>query len=334
MLRPAAAFVKHRRQGETAIAKLRFPHPLTLLVACILLAAALSYVLPAGQYERRDDPVTGRSVAVAGTYHAVPRQPVGAFEAIVAVPKGMADAASVIFLVFLVGGAFTVVDRTGALRRAVDWLVRRLQRREVLVIPAVCVAFALGGALENMSEEIIALVPVLLLLTRGLGFDALTAVSISLGAAAVGAAFSPVNPFQVALAQKLAALPVLSGSLFRVAVLVPALGLWIFGTMRRAARTRVVRVSHGPGQSGPLGLRDGGVLLLVLGAFAVFVFGVLRLGWDFDQMSALFFVMGVAAGLVGGLRLAGTAEAFVEGFQGMAFAALLIGFARAIYVVL
>lgn len=321
-------------EGEIAIGKLRFPHPLTLLVGCILLAAALSYVLPAGQYERRDDPLTGRPVAVAGTYHAVARQPVGAFQALVAVPKGMADAASVIFLVFLVGGAFTVVDRTGALRRAVDWLVRRLQRREALVIPAACMVFALGGALENMSEEIVALVPVLLLLTRGLGFDAVTAVSMSLGAAAVGAAFSPVNPFQVALAQKLAALPVLSGSLFRVAVLAPALGLWIFGTMRWAARTRVAREPLGPGQSGPLGVRDGGVLLLVLGAFVVFVLGVLRLGWDFDQMSALFFVMGVAAGLVGGLRLAGTAEAFVEGFKGMAFAALLIGFARAIYVVL
>jgi uncharacterized ion transporter superfamily protein YfcC len=76
------------------------------------------------------------------------------------------------------------------------------------------------------------------------------------------------------------------------------------------------------------------VLLLVVVTFAVFVFGVLRLGWDFEQMAALFFVMGVVAGLVGGLRLAGTAAAFAEGFASMASAALLIGFARAIYVVL
>ena len=73
---------------------------------------------------------------------------------------------------------------------------------------------------------------------------------------------------------------------------------------------------------------------LVLATFAVLTFGLLRLSWDFDQMSALFLIMGIVAGLIGGLRVTGTAEAFVKGFRSMAFAALLIGFARAIYVVL
>src|SRR5206468_4037640 len=117
------------------MAKLQFPHPLTLLVGCIFVAAALSYILPAGQYERRDDPETGHQVVVAGTYKTVASSPVSPLQAFVAIPKGMADAASVILLVFLIGGSFTVVDQTGALGRAVDWLVVRLQHREALVIP-------------------------------------------------------------------------------------------------------------------------------------------------------------------------------------------------------
>jgi uncharacterized ion transporter superfamily protein YfcC len=64
------------------------------------------------------------------------------------------------------------------------------------------------------------------------------------------------------------------------------------------------------------------------------VVGVLKYHWDFDQLSAVFFLMGAVAGLLGGLRLNGTAEGFAEGFRSMAFAALLIGFARGIYVVL
>src|SRR4051812_41002850 len=208
----------------------RFPHPLALLTGCILVGALCSYLLPAGQYDRREDPVTGRTVVVAGTYHRVEQRRVGPFEALVDIPKGLAEAASVVFLVFLVGGAFTVVDETGALRQAVGWLVRRLQRREALVIPIVSLTFALGGALENMSEEIIALVPVLLLVTRRLGFDALTAVAISVGAAAVGASFSPINPFQVQIAQKLAGLPLLSGAGYRSIVMAIALALWIAGT--------------------------------------------------------------------------------------------------------
>ena len=155
-----------------------------------------------------------------------------------AIPRGMADAASVIFFVFLIGGAFTVVDETGALRQGVDWLVRRLGRTEALVIPAASLAFALGGVLDNMKEEIIALIPVMLLLARRLGYRPVIAVAMSLGAAAVGAAFSPINPFQVGIAQQLAQLQVLSGSVFRLAFLAAALAMWIWGTVRYCVRTR------------------------------------------------------------------------------------------------
>src|SRR6266566_1289198 len=212
--------------------KLRFPHPLTLLIGFIALVALLSYVLPAGQFERRDDPVTGRKVVVAGTYHSVPQQPVTPFQAVVAIPKGIADAVSVIALVFLVGGAFGVVDQTGALRRGVGWMVLRLKRRELLVIPICCIAFAAGGALENMQEEIIPLVPVLLLLTMRLGFDPLVAAAVSVGAAGVGSAFSPINPFQVGIAQKLAGLPLLSASGFRLVFLSMAFAGMLIGFAR------------------------------------------------------------------------------------------------------
>jgi uncharacterized ion transporter superfamily protein YfcC len=80
--------------------------------------------------------------------------------------------------------------------------------------------------------------------------------------------------------------------------------------------------------------RDILILLSIVGAFGVYVYGAQRLGWEFDQLSALFFLVGVLAGILGRLGLTGTAEAFVEGFRSMAFAALLIGFARAIYVIL
>ena len=139
---------------------MRFPHPLVLLTGFIVLAAVLSYVLPAGRFDRRTDPVAKREVVVAGSYHRVPPTPVGPLDMLVDLPKGLADAAGVIFLIFLAGGAFTVVDQTGALRHGVDWLLARAHGREVLVIPVVSVLFATMGALENMGEEIVPLVPV------------------------------------------------------------------------------------------------------------------------------------------------------------------------------
>jgi len=316
--------------------RLRFPHPLILLVLCVLVAAVLTWLLPAGEYERRQDPVAGREVVVAGTYHPVPASPVGPFQAVVAIPKGMGDAASVIFYVFLVGGAFAVVERTGALAHLVNRLARRLSGRGIWVIPIVGFAFAWGGILIQMQEELIAFVPVLLLLTSRLGFNALTAVAMSLGAAAVGASFSPINPFQVGIAQKVAGLPLLSGWEFRAVFLAVAWLIWTAGTMRFARRTRVApaAVAADGAPEAAAGWRQPVILGLVLVTFAVFVIGVTRYQWDFEQLAALFFLMGVAAGLVGRLGVGGTAEGYVDGFRSMAFAGLLIGFARGIYVVL
>lgn len=316
--------------------RLRFPHPLTLLVLCVAVAAVLTWVLPAGEYDRREDPAAGREVVVAGTYHSVEPSPVGAFGALVAIPKGMSDAASVIFYVFLVGGAFAVVERTGALGELVNRLVGGLQGRGLWVIPIVGFVFGWAGILIQMQEELIAFVPVLLLLTRRLGFNALTAVAMSLGASAVGAAFSPINPFQVGIAQKVAGVQLLSGWEFRSVFLAIAWLIWTAGTMRFASRTRVAPEPPEPaGAAGPpAGPRQAVVLAIVVATFVAFVVGVTEFGWDFDQLSGLFFLMGVAAGLVGRLGVSGTADGYVEGFRSMAFAGLLIGFARAIYVVL
>ncbi len=314
---------------------MKLPHPLTLLVACVMVAAALTHVLPAGQFDRRDDPATERKVVVAGTYHHVDAHPVGPFEAIVAIPDGIIDAAAVIAFVFLVGGSFGVVEKTGALREGIDWLVRRLGDRGIIAIPIVCIAFAAGGAFENMQEEIIAMVPALLMLTQRLGFDNVTAAQMSLGAAAVGSAFSPVNPFQVLIAQKVSDVPQLSGGSYRSAFLALALLLWILGTMRYARHTRVTLAPPAVAEEAhEFDSRPKAVLAIVLLTFVIFVYGVAKLHWDFNQEAALFFAMGCAVGLIGGLGVTGTADAFVDGFRSLAYAALLIGFARSISAVM
>jgi uncharacterized ion transporter superfamily protein YfcC len=317
------------------LTRVRFPHPLVLLSGAVFLAAAASWVLPSGSYDRTVDEATGRTVVVSGTFHDVEPAPVGPFDALVAMPRGMIHAAEIIFLVFLIGGAFTVVDHSGVLRRGVGWLVNRLGDRTILVIPIVAVLFATGGALENMQEEIIALLPVLLVLTNRLGYRPMVAVAMSLGAAVVGSAFSPINPFQVGIAQKLAELPLLSGGGFRMIFLALALGLWIGFVMRMARATATEVVATGADVvDDPLTPRDGLILGLVVSTFGVLVWGILTQGWGFNHMSGLFFGMGILAGAVAGMGVSRTADAFAKGFRDMALAALLIGFARAIFVVL
>lgn len=311
----------------------RLPHPVILLLGAIGIAAALTWVLPAGEYERRDDPTTGRRVAVAGTYHRVEAAPVGPFRAVMAVPRGFAAGIDVVMTILLVGAAWVVVDRLGTLRVLVGSIVRRFTGRGLMAIPVVALFFTIGGALENMQEEIIPLIPVLILLGRGIGVDALTVVAMSVGAAIVGSAFGPTNPFQAGIALKLAELPPLAGAGLRFAMLVSGFLIWVMWTMRHARRNpqpvETVR-SDMP----RLTSRDVAVLSCVLLPFAVYLYGVMRLAWGFDELSAAFLIGGVAAGLIGGLGTTGTVKAFLEGMQALLPAATMVALARSISLVL
>jgi uncharacterized ion transporter superfamily protein YfcC len=153
----------------------------------------------------------------------------------------------------------------------------------------------------------------------------------------------------------------LSGAAFRVAFLLVALVVYAVMVMRFALRTRtapavapalgaagVVKTAAGPETAGTLAVGTGGdpahagrasprhviIMLLVLATFGAYVYGAMRLDWGFNELAAIFFLLGLVAGIVGGLKLDGTARAYVEGFREMAFAALIIGIVRAIYVVL
>jgi uncharacterized ion transporter superfamily protein YfcC len=335
---------------ETTTQNSRFPHPLVLLIAFIILAGAATYLLPAGRYERVANEATGRTAVVPGSYQRVEQSPVGPWGVLSSIQKGMIEAASVIFFVFLVGGAFTVVEQTGALTSAVESLVSKLESRPFWVIPISTLAFATGGATFGMYEETIAFIPILVLLARRLGFDALTGVAVCTGAAALGSGFGPLNPFNVGIAQKVAELPLFSGLHFRAVVWLLAVALLIHHTAKHARSVRkqgaeeetppvLAALDEGADsadrsqKTGSTG-RHAAVLLVMAATFGVLLFGVIRLEWGIDELATLFFTMGIAAGLIGGLGINGTARSFVAGFQALAFGALIIGFARAILVVL
>lgn len=317
------------------MSRLRLPHPVVLLLLGIVLAAVFTWILPAGEYERRDDPATGRRLVVAGTYQRVQPAPVGPLGALVAVPRGLVEGAEVIVSILFVGGAFALVEQLGALARGAQAIVRRFRGRGIWAIPMVAIIFATFGAMENMQEEIIALVPVLLVLGRGLGVDALTMVAASAGAAAVGSAFGPTNPFQAGIALKLAQLPLLSAAGLRLAMLAVGLAAWIAWTMRHALRHRTARDSgHDEAFRDPFTRRDALAVALTLVALLTYVAGVLQFDFGFNELSALFFLAAVVIGVVSGLGFSRGMAAYLKGMETMVGAAVLIGVARGISVVL
>jgi uncharacterized ion transporter superfamily protein YfcC len=313
--------------------RFKLPHPLILLLGGVAIAAALTWILPAGAYQRRTDPATGRNLVVPGTYTRIDAAPVGPMAALLAIPRGIVSGADVVVTVLFVGGAFALLDATGALARLVGALVGRTSRPRLIVM-VVCLAFATLGALENMQEEIIALVPVLLVLSRGLGFGPMTAVAMSIGAAAVGSAFGPTNPFQTGIALRFSEMPALSQPTLRFALLIAALVVWIAWTLTMTSRDGGALDDESVTTAQPATARDLILLAVVLLPFIPYVYGVMRLDWGFNELSALFLVAGFAVGLVAGWGLSETAAGLLKGMEGVLAAALFVGFARAISVVL
>ena len=317
---------------------MKLPHPIVLLIFGVAICAALTWILPAGEYDRRDDPDTGRRVVVAGTYHRVPAAPVGPFAAVVAIPRGFVEAADVIGVVLFVGGAWVVIDRIGTLGRLIAALVSSSGGRGLIAIPIVSLFFATMGALENMQEEIIPLVPALLLLGRGLGVDAVAVVAMSTGAAFIGSAFGPTNPFQAGIAMKLAQLPPMSAAMLRWSTFVVGVSLWVAWTMWYAARNRDsgfgVRDSSVASEVAAASPKDFLILAFAVAPIAAYVYGSVSLGWGFNELSGGFLIAGAVAGLLGGLGLTGTVLTYLEGMKELLMAAIIIGIARSLSLVL
>jgi uncharacterized ion transporter superfamily protein YfcC len=218
-------------------------------------------------------------------------------------------------------------------------IVRAFAGRGLWVIPLVAIFFGIMGALENMEEEIIALVPALMVLGAGIGVDGIAVVAMSGGAAMVGSAFGPTNPFQAGIALKLAQMPPMSAAGLRLGMFVVALALWIIWTLRYAIRRRrevghVAPIDLPPaGHSDRVG-RHALIMAVVLAPMAAYVYGALRLDWGLNELSAAFMLGGLVAGLLGGLGIDATVRAYIEGMQALLPAGLMVGLARSISIVL
>ncbi len=314
-----------------------------VLLFFILMAGVLTHALTGGKYERQTDPATGRVTVVAGSYHSASPVPVGIGGVLLSIPKGFEAGADVIATILIFGGAFFIIDQTGAFKAMLLLLVGRFGKSRYLVLWMVGITFAVAGALDNTSEEIIALIPVLCFMTSRLGYSKIGAVAISTGCAVIGASFSPMNPFQVGIAQKIAQVHLLSGSGLRILLSLPAVCFWISWVVKRT-RCPGGAVAQGTGRKGIDGSEGRGdpklsgrhiiILTLVLASFAYMVYGIISLDWGFDEMTALFFALGLVAGWIGGLGMNGTATAFAAGVKEMTLAAFVVGLARSVYILL
>jgi uncharacterized ion transporter superfamily protein YfcC len=256
----------------------------------------------------------------------------------------MIAAADIVFFIFVIGGVFGILERTGTIPAVLHAVLERLRHRWALLTVVLMLLIGIGGSTLGMGEEFIPLVPIFLVVAREIRCDRVYGTALVYVAGAVGFAAATTNPFTVNIAQSIAGLPLNSAMGFRIVFFVCCMAVTLGYVLRYGARVRsnpsasyVADVDFELDEAAePPPLNRGHVATVVacVAIFAFILWAVQARGWWLPEMAGGFILMGLVAVIVARMPVAQATRAVVRGMEEMTVAALVVGFARAVTVVL
>ncbi len=322
---------------------------IVLIFSFIVVAQLLSYLIPHGEFERQPYPENpSRTMVVSGTYDNMSEEDqvtIAPWHFLTAIPKGMEAAQDIIFLIFLVGGVIAVLRKSGAIDAALHGAVARLGKSPWILIGGCLLIFSIGAYTIGMGEEYVPLVPIIVTMSLAMRMDAIVAMGMVWIPYGIGWACAGTNPFGVIIAQNIAGVPLMSGSGARLVMMVAFLGIAFHHLYRYAMRVRsdpsssfVAHVDYSTGFEAPDDINMNGPRVAILIIFVLgivgFVFGAKTYGWYIVELNAVFLGVGILTALISRIPAGETSQAFLKGAAEMTTAALIVGFARTIEVVL
>ncbi|WP_353093437.1 TIGR00366 family protein [Tissierella praeacuta] len=327
--------------------KKEFPHTLIIISCIILLAALLTYIVPAGQYDRVEDPASGRVLVDPSSYHGTEKNPASIMDIFTAVPKGFLGTSWICFLILIVGGTFSVVTSTGAIQAFLNKAISKAKGKDIYFIPVLVFVFSLIPTFIGTLEAYLAFVPLGVLLARSMGLDALVGISIVVAGGGAGLASGIFNPFTIGTAQGLVGLPLFSAAWYRVIAFIGFNCSVSFWTVKYAKSIRkdpknsyIYDVEQEARKDAEeqvmpeLNARNIGILLAVFAGMAFVVYTALT-GGDFKtEIPAIFLMMMVVVGIIARYSPNELMKLFVKGASGMVGGIMVVGFAKAIAIIM
>ena len=332
--------------------KFKVPNTYLLIFYLLIFIAVLTWIIPGGKYQR--EVVNGREVVLPDSFQYVEPNPQGITALFISPLKGFVEAATIIGFILIVGGAFSVLQKTDAINALITKLARAHKNfvtMRKLFIPVLLTLFSLGGATFGMNEEIIPFVLIIVPICLALGYDSIVGVAIPLVGAQIGFASAFLNPFNVGIAQGLADVPMFSGIGYRLIVWficnTAAILFMIYYVNKLHANPNISPMFHedeerkrneqtvlnGFENNVKFSTRHKTVLATFVLSLILLVVGVIKLNWFIEEISALFFVMGILVGIIGGLKSDELVKSFVEGAKDLVGTALIVALARATLVI-
>lgn len=322
---------------------------LAMIYGVVIAVAVGTWLLPGGEYRRVEK--DGRTLVVADSFQAGATVPQGPAAVLMAPIKGFVKSVDILVFLFVIGGAFAVIERTGALASGLKRLAAFFSARpelRIFFIPVTMLVFSVAGSVFGMCEETMPFVLIFIPLALSLGYDSLVGTAIPFLGAAAGFAGSTLNPFIVGIAQRIAELPPRSGLEYRMFIWLVSTSCMIAFVMMYAARIRKDPSKSPVYELDKLRKHDlhldadklepflwkHKLVLLVFGASIIaLVFGVMKYEWFILEIAALFFALALGAGFLGRLSLDELTDAFKEGARGMVGVAMIIACAKGTLVV-
>ncbi|UTC75825.1 putative basic amino acid antiporter YfcC [Treponema sp. OMZ 792] len=329
--------------------KLKAPDAIVLILVLLILASIFTYVLPTGEYTRVLDSAKGVNVVDPYSYHPIERNPVSFWGILQAVPRGLNESAEIINFLLIIGGIFGILKGTGALDSVLKMAMVKLKGRERLIIPVILIFWGLGGAIIGNFEECLAFLPLHITLCLALGFDSITGVALGMCGVGVGYIGAILNPFTIITAQKIADVPILSGIELRIVSFIVLMAITIVyiyiyaGKIQKNPKLSPMYEQDlkSPYRENDLLSKDIVFTLKQKLSLAIFVLGIVVLVYGvvvhhfyLTEIAAVFVGTGILCGLAGGLSLNETVRHFVKGAENLVYAAICVGFARAITVIM
>lgn len=349
--------IKTEPKKSGLFSSFKFPSAYTILFILIALVALLTWIVPAGQYDRTMNEDLGREVPVTGTYQRVEGNPQDLVDVLLAPVDGFYDhnsyeagAIDVSLFILIIGGFLGLVTKTGAIDAGIERVTTRLKGREELMIPILMGLFAAGGTIYGMAEESLPFYTLLVPVMMAARFDPLVAAATVLLGAGIGVLGSTINPFATVIAASASAIPFTDGILLRIVMLVIGWLICVAYVMRYAKMVQadptksIVYDKYEENKAHFLGNANGekleftGTRKLVLAifgcSFGVMIYGVSIAGWWMAEISAMFLAATIIVGLVARMSEEEFTTNFIDGARDLLGVALIIGIARGIVVIM
>ena len=190
-----------------------------IILLLMIGSGIMTKALPSGSYDRQE--VEGRSVLIPGSFHYIdkPNYPVWRWFTApgeVVTGKDNLTVITIIFFIIFMSGSFTIMEEAGIVAFLLNGLIKRFQKNKYLFMAIIIFLFMFMAAFLGVYEGLVPLIVFIIPLAYSLGWDSLTGLGMSLLALAFGFSAAVTNPFTIAVAQKIAELPLFSGAWLRV----------------------------------------------------------------------------------------------------------------------